>query len=271
MQEYNFDAKQAIDNIVSHMKSYCSYSKNPRAIIGISGGKDSSVCAALAVEAFGKENVTGIMMPNGVQKDISDSEKLISHLGINRKLVNIEGAYNALGQAICAGNDISEDNVSGNYQYRTNTPARLRMTTLYAFSALEGGTVICTDNRDESILGYSTLYGDCAGSYAPLSRYTVTEVRKIGDALGLPHDLVHKLPSDGMCGSTDEENLSVQLDIKGFTYERLDTLIRGQEHDFTDTEIASIEKKYKAMEFKRSIVQIPCPEVQYFDYFNTVK
>ncbi len=256
-----FDANEAIEKIVTDMRE-----KNPtgKAVIGISGGKDSTTVAYLAVKAYGKENVIGVMMPNGEQKDIADSERVIKLLDIEGITINIKGMYKDLTSRIAdwyLGDDIPT-------QYSTNTPARLRMTTLYGIAAFFGGRVLNTCNRSEDVLGYSTLFGDSAGSYGPICDYTVSEVRQIGLALGAPEDLVMKAPNDGMCGSTDEQNLSKMLDIPNFTYERLDKLIRREEYDFTFAEIERIRALYEKMKFKLEIIQMPHPDSGLQDYFK---
>ena len=266
-----FDANLAIENIVNGLKA-----SNPsgKAVIGISGGKDSTVVAYLAVKAYGKENVVGVMMPNGEQKDINDSKRVCELLGIKNLTVNIGEAYKNLTGAICVNlmDDVSNGTLDGEIpsQYSTNTPARLRMTTLYGIAAILGGRVLNTCNRSEDVLGYSTFYGDSAGSYGPICDYTVSEVRQIGLALGAPEDLIMKAPNDGMCGSTDEQNLSKQLNIPNFTYERFDHLIRREmdECDFSFDEIERIKNLYNKMKFKIEIIQMPHPDSGLVDYFK---
>lgn len=266
-----FDANLAIENIVNGLRA-----SNPsgKAIIGISGGKDSTVVAYLAVKAYGKENVVGVMMPNGEQKDIADSKRVCELLGIKNLTINIGDAYKSLTGAICVNlmDDVSNGVLNNEIpsQYSTNTPARLRMTTLYGVAAILGGRVLNTCNRSEDVLGYSTFYGDSAGSYGPICDYTVSEVRQIGLALGAPEDLVMKAPDDGMCGSTDEQNLSKQLDIPNFTYERLDHLIRREidECDFSFNEIERIRNLYNKMKFKIEIIRMPHPDSGMVDYFK---
>ena len=196
-----------------------------KAVLGISGGKDSTIAAALCVRALGKESVVGVMMPNGLQKDIADSYAVCNYLDIEHIEVNMEDAYESVLEAISAGlatngHKYPYSSVRSNNMIKTNLPARLRMSTLYAVAALyPNSRVVNTCNFSEDYVGYSTKYGDAAGDFSPLGYMTVREVLAIGDALGLPYDLVHKTPSDGMCGKTDEDNL-------GFTYEELDTLLR---------------------------------------------
>ena len=215
-----FDANLAIENIVNGLKV-----SNPpgKAVIGISGGKDSTVVAYLAVKAYGKENVVGVMMPNGEQKDINDSKRVCELLGIKNLTVNISDAYKSLTGEICVNlmKDFADGNLKNEIpsQYSTNTPARLRMTTLYGVAAILGGRVLNTCNLSESIIGWETYGGDGFGDYSPLGRLTVTEVILLGEALGVPYDLIHKVPSDGMCGKSDEDKF-------GFTYDELDKTIR---------------------------------------------
>jgi NAD+ synthase len=203
-------AKENHDKIVTWIKGWFADKKGP-VVIGISGGKDSTVCAALLTEALGKERVIGVMMPNGEQADISDSKKVIDTLGIRGIEINIKGMYNDLVSRI--GDWYEGDEIPK--LFTTNTPARLRMTTLYGIAAIYSGFVCNTCNRSEDYVGYSTKYGDAAGDFTLLNGLTKTEVVELGDYMKLPSDLVHKTPSDGMCGKTDEDNM-------GFTYDTLD-------------------------------------------------
>ena len=216
--------KSRIDNLVKWIRTQVP--EGGKAVLGISGGKDSTIAAALCVRALGAENVVGVMMPNGVQNDIADSARVCTLLGISSHLIDIAHAYNAISMAvantICAHDEQPLCTVWNNGMFTTNTPARLRMTTLYAVAALyPNSRVVNTCNYSEDYVGYSTKYGDAAGDFSPLGGFTVREVLAIGDALELPYDLVHKTPSDGMCGKTDEDNL-------GFTYEQLDDYIDGK-------------------------------------------
>ena len=183
------------------------------AVIGISGGKDSSVCAALCTAALGKERVIGVLMPNGTQNDIPDSYQLVGHLGIRSVIINIEGAVNSIREQL-EGSGISPTSQAG-----INLPPRIRMAALYAVSQSMNGRVINTCNLSEDWVGYSTRYGDSAGDVSLLGKLTVQEVKAIGRHLGLPENLIEKTPSDGLCGSTDEQKL-------GFSYAVLDRYIR---------------------------------------------
>ena len=209
---YNFNAKEMKDRCVDWIRDF--FAKNGpdcNAVVGISGGKDSSVVAALCVEALGKDRVIGVLMPCGVQADIEMARKLVNHLGIKNYEVNVEAAVNGLLNAL--------PDIEISTQTKTNLPPRIRMATLYAVGQSVNGRVANTCNLSEDWVGYSTRYGDAAGDFSPLSHLTVTEVKAIGREMGLPEDLVEKVPIDGLCGKTDEENL-------GFTYAALDKYIR---------------------------------------------
>ena len=208
-----FDAKKVKNEIVEWIRNWFEQNgKDCMAVVGISGGKDSSVVAALCVEALGKNRVIGVLMPQGEQSDIEYSKMLVDFLDITRITCNIEGAVNEVLESF-------EGVVSPTPQTTTNLPARIRMATLYAISQSVNGRVANTCNLSEDWVGYATRYGDAAGDFSPLSQLTVTEVKAIGRELGLPSELVDKTPTDGLCGKTDEDNL-------GFTYAELDTYIR---------------------------------------------
>lgn len=208
-------AIQQRKNIVEWIRQYFLELKpDAKAVIGISGGKDSSVAAALCVEALGADRVYGVLMPHGCQKDLNDSLTLVEALGINYSIVNIYGAMVGLYDALVK---VGIDHL--NPRILTNTPARMRMTTLYAVAASVGGRVVNTCNRSEDYIGYSTKFGDAAGDFSILSDYCVREVIAIGDTFtNLPYELVHKVPDDGMAGKSDEDNL-------GFSYEVLDSYL----------------------------------------------
>lgn len=213
----SFNAERTKAELVEWLRSW--FDKNGpdcKAVIGISGGKDSSVCAALCVEALGKDRVLGVLMPNGVQSDIGDSRKLVRHLGIQSVTVDIYYAVSAVLSGIFG------EGIEPSEQTRINLPPRIRMSTLYAVSQSVNGRVINTCNLSEEFVGYSTRWGDSVGDVSPLANLTVGEVKAIGHALGLPYELVEKTPSDGLCGKSDEDNL-------GFTYDALDRFIRTGE------------------------------------------
>lgn len=210
-----FNAKEIKEACVKWIKEWFDVNgKDCNAVIGISGGKDSSIVAALCVEALGKDRVIGVLMPNGEQTDISDAVALAEHLGIKRYVINIEDATNALLYQLNHGTGLKTTE-----QTVVNLPPRIRMSALYAVSQSCNGRVANTCNLSEDWIGYSTRYGDSVGDFSPLSRLTVSEVKAIGYELGLPKKLIEKVPSDGLCGKTDEDNF-------GFTYEVLDKYIR---------------------------------------------
>lgn len=230
----NFNAVEVKDKCVEWVRDF--FDKNGKgcnAVVGISGGKDSSVVAALCVEALGKDRVIGVLMPQGEQSDIKYSRMLCEHLGIENYTINIFDACKSIKHEV-------RDALNGYWstQSSTNLPARIRMATLYAMSQTLNGRVANTCNLSEDWVGYATRYGDAAGDFSPLSNLTVTEVKEIGRVLGLPDELVDKTPSDGLCGKTDEDNL-------GFTYDVLDRYIRTGEIDD-----ANIKEKIDAMHEK---------------------
>ena len=209
-----FCARKTKEALIVWIRAW--FEKNGRdcnAVIGISGGKDSSVCAALCVEALGKERVIGVLMPNVVQSDIADSRQLVAHLGIQNVTINIADAV------IAVRTQLKEADIEVSEQTEINLPPRIRMSVLYAVSQSMNGRVINTCNLSEDWVGYSTRYGDSAGDVSLLGKLTVQEVKSLGRELGLPENLVDKAPSDGLCGSTDEQKL-------GFTYAVLDRYIR---------------------------------------------
>ena len=213
-----FNPKEVKNQVVKWIRDWFEENgKGCNAVLGVSGGKDSSIVAALCVEALGKDRVIGVTMPNGVQKDISDSMRLINHLGIRYCNVNIGDTCKTLMASVKEQLGTLEAEVSE--QTTINLPPRVRMTTLYAISQSMNGRVANTCNLSEDYVGYSTRYGDAAGDFAPLGGLTVQEVVAIGLELGLPRDLVVKTPADGLCGKSDEDNL-------GFTYDTLDRYIR---------------------------------------------
>ena len=210
-----FDAKRIKDECVLWIRKF--FEENGpgcNAVLGISGGKDSSIAAALCVEALGAERVVGVLMPQGEQHDIDMAYMLVNHLGIRHYEINIKDAVDGVL------NNIPADLITT--LAKTNLPPRIRMATVYAVSQSCNGRVCNTCNLSEDWVGYSTRYGDSVGDFIPLSHLTVTEVKQIGRLLNLPDALVDKVPIDGLCGKTDEENL-------GFTYAELDRYIRTGE------------------------------------------
>ncbi|MBQ3071861.1 MAG: NAD(+) synthase [Oscillospiraceae bacterium] len=245
-----FDVKKTTAAVVRWTREFFEENgPDCNAIIGISGGKDSSVAAAICAAALGKERVIGVLMPNGEQSDLDMAQLLVSHLGIRAVEVNIRDAYEGALHALENGKYYEGmENITVTEQTKVNLPPRLRMAMLYAVGQSMNGRVANTCNLSEDWVGYSTRYGDSAGDFSPLSRLTVQEVKAIGRELGLPDELVDKVPSDGLCGRTDEDNL-------GFTYAVLDRYIR--EGVCEDEEIrAKIDEKHRRNLFKLQLM--PC-------------
>lgn len=237
-----FNAVEVKDRIITWIREWFEQNgKGCNAVIGISGGTDSSVVAALCVEALGKDRVFGVLMPQNTQSDIGFAHDLCNCLGIKNCVIDIGSTVDGLLNIIWArsGIKISE-------QTEINLPPRIRMATLYAVSQSMNGRVANTCNLSEDWVGYSTRYGDSVGDFSPLSNLTKTEVKEIGKALGLPDDLVYKVPSDGLCGKTDEDNL-------GFTYDVLDKYIRTGEIEDMDTK-ARIDSLHEKNLFKLQLM-----------------
>ena len=251
---YTFNAKETTEKAAQWIRDF--FEKNGKgcnAVIGISGGKDSSICAALCVKALGKERVIGVLMTNGEQSDIDMARLLVNHLDIKAVEVNISEAYKGVLNGIenaKSVNGFKMDSISN--QTIVNLPPRLRMAVLYAVSQSCNGRVANTCNLSEDWVGYSTRYGDSVGDFSPLARLTVAEVKEMGRFLGLPEFLVDKVPSDGLCGKTDEDNL-------GFTYAVLDRYIRTGVCENPETK-ALIDDKHIKNKFKLELM--PCFEFQ---------
>lgn len=250
----DFNVAEVTNNLIKWIQDY--FKENGptcNAIIGISGGKDSTVCAGLLVKALGKERVIGVTMPNGNQRDIVDSIRVTNLLGIKRINVNIQNSYRALMNCV-------EDGLKG-AQYDTkisentiiNMPPRLRMTTLFAISQTLNGRVVNTCNLSENWVGYSTIFGDAAGQFSPLGMLTVEEIIEIGLYISLPEDLVRKKPSDGLCGKSDEDNL-------GFKYSELDNYINTGKIDDRIKEL--IDTKHRLNRFKHLPMPVFNPNIK---------
>lgn len=223
----NFDAKTVKNEVVQWIRDWFDKNgKDCNAVVGISGGKDSSVVATLCVEALGKDRVIGVLMPNHIQDDIRYSHLLCDYLEIKNYTVDVGAVIDELLNNI----HFKADDIQISKQTITNLPARIRMTTLYAISQSVNGRVANTCNLSEDWVGYATRYGDAAGDFSPLSQLTVSEIKAIGRELGLPSELVNKTPIDGLCGKTDEDNL-------GFTYDTLDKYIRTGKIDDEDIKV----------------------------------
>lgn len=234
-----FNAAKVKQEIIEWIREWFEINgKGCNAVVAISGGKDSSVVAALCVEALGRDRVVGVLLPKGEQHDIDMSQTLVNHLGIKSYTINIKPCFDGLIDEMAKA--MGEDAIKT--QTITNLPPRLRMSAVYAVSQSVNGRVANTCNLSEDWVGYATRYGDGAGDFSPISRLTVQEVKAVGRELGLPEVLVEKTPIDGLQPKTDEENL-------GFTYAVLDRYIRTGQID--DLEIKEkIDHLHKINAFK---------------------
>lgn len=232
---YNFNAKKVKNDLVQWIKRWFEINgEDCNAVIGISGGVDSSVVAALCVEALGKDRVIGVKMPNHIQDDIEYSNLLCEYLEIKNYTIDVGLAIDDLLNNI----HYRATDINISEQTKINLPPRIRMATLYAVSQSCNGRVMNTSNLSESYVGYDTRYGDSVGDCSPLGRLTKTEIRLIAKELNLPDELVNKKPSDGLCGMTDEDRF-------GFTYEVLDKYIREGVIDNVEAEEKINKMHYK--------------------------
>lgn len=232
----DFNAKEQLPGLLDWMRAQMKACYGKTAVVGISGGKDSSVIAALCCEAYGKEKVVGVLMPDGVQPDIDYSNGLVEFLGIRHYTVNIHAAVRGVLD------EMERLKLPPTRQTTVNLPSRIRMSTLYAIAqSVEGGIVINTSNLSEDWVGYCTIYGDSAGAFSPIGMYTTEEVIALGAELGLPERFLIKPPSDGLTGLTDEDNL-------GFTYHAVNEYVRNGIVDPAIRE--QIDAKHRASRFK---------------------
>jgi NAD+ synthase len=243
-----FNAEKTRDNLVQWIRDWFEQNgPTSRAVIGISGGKDSTIVAALCARAIGKERVLGVMMPNGYQNDIDDSYKVCNALGIQHITVNIKDAYNGIYNRVYDALNDYNDCTQLSEQTTINIGPRLRMTTLYAVSQTVGGRVINTSNKSEAMTGYFTRWGDECGDMKPLINLLKNEVVAIGLTMPeIPRDLVEKAPSDGLTGKTDEDKI-------GFSYDALDNYLRCVRND------GDVDKKIEARIFSTSFKRKPIP------------
>lgn len=246
-------ASDAVDWVRNYFKQ--NGNESTKAVVGISGGIDSATVAAICVAALGADRVIGVHLPQGKQKDLNDAIAVVKHLGIKSISVNIGAATNALYAEL-------EGCFGFNEVVLFNTPARIRMAALYMIAGQVGGRVANTCNYSETYVGYDTKWGDNVGDFAPIAKLTKTEVRLVAYALGLPEQMINKIPQDGMCGQSDEERW-------GFTYETLDGFLRGDSSVVTITEAVKIVRMHKAAQHKINTLTLPT----FWDnrVFNTIQ
>ena len=240
MVEYNPNYKKLTAGAIDFI--YDFFAKNGKdttpAVIGISGGKDSTITAKLLVEALGKDRVIGVLMPNGIQHDIDVSKKVVEYLGIKSYTVNIEDMVKAFKFNVDLHTDFDITD-----QARINLPPRIRMTLLYYINACVGGFVANTSNLSEDWVGYATLWGDSVGDFSVLSMLTVEEVKQIGYELGIPKEFIEKTPEDGLTGKSDEEFI-------GVSYQTIDNYIARDNMIPTLEERNLIKRKFENSRYK---------------------
>ena len=258
----DFNPQHQLAGLLEWMDEQMKACYGKTAVIGISGGKDSSTVAALAVAAYGRDNVYGVLMPDGVQPDIDYSHGLVDFLQIPHCTINIHDAVQGVLQ------EMEKVCLTPSRQTIVNLPSRVRMATLYAVAqTVEGGIVLNTSNLSEDWVGYCTIYGDSAGAFSPLGMYTTEEVIALGRVLGLPEKFLIKPPSDGLTGKTDEDNL-------GFTYHAVNEYIR---RGVVDPEVKKmIDKKHASSRFKFQTIPVyqnglPMVIEDPTDYYNPEK
>ena len=263
-RDYTFDVEKVTGDCIQWIKDW--FEKNGpgcNAVLGLSGGKDSTIVAKLCVEALGVDRVIGVAMPDNGQ-GTNEADKIAEYLGIKYMVTPIDGVVAEFHKV---WNDQGSD-VKWSKQSEQNIPPRVRMTMLYALSQTFNGRVANTCNLSEDFVGYATLFGDAAGSFAPLSQLTVTEIYQIGDYLGLPYEWVHKVPDDGLPHSSSDEKKF------GFSYAELDRYIREGivpegtcENNPDELKVDKIDRMHRNNKFKTEIVQIPHfdPLVEVFD------
>ena len=254
-----FNVQLQLAGLLEWMHQQMNACHGKTAVIGISGGKDSSTVAALAVAAYGKEDVMGVLMPDGVQPDIDYSNGLVDVLDIPHVTNNIHDAVQGVVK------EMERVGLTPSRQTLVNLPSRIRMATLYAVAqSVEGGIVINTSNLSEDWVGYCTIYGDSAGAFSPLGMYTTEEVVALGRQLGLPEKFLIKPPSDGLTGLTDEDNL-------GFPYHAVNEYVRRGVVDPAIKE--RIDALHRASRFKFQTLPVyhnglPMALTDETDYYN---
>lgn len=252
MEEYIFKPEFHIDKVCQWMTDFKLRHNVKGVVLGLSGGKDSTVVAMFAKKVFG-DNIVAVLMPNGEQKDIDDSIAIANQLKLRYRIVNIEHAFTDIINSINENTHYDGQTILVTEKSKTNIAPRIRMTALYAFAQSLGYLVMGTGNYSEAMIGWTTKFGDSACDFNPLGQHTCTEVIEMGKILakefGLDEKYIVKKPSDGLTGKTDEENF-------GFTYEELDKFIRTGICD----DKAKIDKffaLFKAAEHKRRMPALP--------------
>lgn len=243
-KRYEFNALEVLTDLKNWVKKYFAENgSDAPAVVGISGGKDSTIAAALLAEVLGKDRVIGVMMPQGEQRDIEAAQEVCARYCGRVIELNIGDICNTFFKTF------DSSLLEKNNGVVSNTPPRIRMAMLYAVAAATNGRVCNTSNLSERIVGWSTKWGDACGDFAPLAQLTVSELLKIGKLLKIPEHLNFKIPEDGLTGKSDEENL-------GVSYNSIDKYIRKIALDtISAKEYATIVKRER-MSFHKWCTQI---------------
>ena len=234
-----------LNNAILWIRNYVKNAGAKGVVLGLSGGKDSAVVLAMAVKALGKENVITVSMPCHSQNaDYDDAKAAAERYGVKFITADLTRAYDEFENAIHSViGETGIEELSG--EAKVNAKPRLRMTCLYAIAQSLGYLVIGTGNLCEAMVGYTTKWGDSASDFNPLANFTVREVFRIGDFLGVPEQILKRAPSDGLGGQTDEEKL-------GVTYAQIEEMIETGNTEERAKEI--ILRKYNSSRHKRSLV-----------------
>ncbi len=235
--------KQETENVIDWVKQFVKNANADGVAIGNSGGKDSATVIAIATMALGKDRVVTVAMPcSSIPADLEDAKLVAATFDVPLLEVNITNECNSLIEKI--NTQLNNKNLikEMNKEAIINTKPRLRMTTIYAVAKALNYLVIGTGNLCEGFVGYTTKWGDSACDFNPIANFTVEEVLKIGEILGVPEKIIKKAPNDGLGGQTDEEKM-------GITYKQIAEYI---EKGTTDNQaIEKIERMHKISKHKR--------------------
>lgn len=239
------ELKEYLKVIEKFVKDYLALAKSDRYVLGLSGGVDSSLVAAICKNAVGKDHLTCIAMPiESLPEDLDDAKEVAKQLDV--ELIVIDGSE-TFRQTKKAFEDIG---VELDRATLSNLKARIRMCILYAYAQKHRGLVVGTDNADEKYTGYFTKYGDGGVDLLPIAHLLKGEVHEACLLYGLDKRLAYRVPSAGLFkGQTDESEM-------GITYKDLDDYLLGKEVD--PKVVERIEYLHRISEHKR--VPIPTPE-----------
>ncbi len=204
------DTRGLSRHLVRSLRSYFRKNGKKRAVVGLSGGIDSAVVAALAVRALGKNNVHAFHFPYWKNASDETHARMVARsLGVKLTVVPINSIADSFASAVKTKQPLS----------RGNFMSRSRMALLYHFARVEEGLVLGTGNKPEFLMGYFTKFGDGAADYFPLADVYKAQVRALALELDLPTPIIEKPPSAGLWpGQTDEKEL-------GITYDQMDSIL----------------------------------------------